>query len=163
MTDIHGMPGHLIRRLNQISTSVFAERMEREGLDCTPVQYAALATIAKRPDIDQASLAGLIAYDRATLGNVVERLDRKGLVARQVCPQDRRSRQLRLTSQGERMLDRLKPVVEDLQNDILSGLSESETDSLMALLRKATTIGNARSRAPVLADTGKTRARKEEA
>ena len=40
--DIHTMPGHLIRRLNQISVAMFMDRMAQAGLNMTPVQYAAL-------------------------------------------------------------------------------------------------------------------------
>ena len=36
----HGMPGHLIRRLHQLSTQCFANRMRAAGFDVTPVQFA---------------------------------------------------------------------------------------------------------------------------
>ncbi|WP_292685703.1 MarR family transcriptional regulator [Novosphingobium sp.] len=76
--DIYGMPGHLIRRLQQQSTQVFAARMREAGFDITPVQFAAMDALAARPGIDQATLAQLIAYDRATIGGVVDRLEGKG-------------------------------------------------------------------------------------
>ena len=71
MYEVHAMPGHLIRRLQQIAVSVFTERVTKAGFDITPVQFAALSTIAENPGLDQASLAGLIAYDRVTIGGVV--------------------------------------------------------------------------------------------
>lgn len=145
------MAGHLIRRLNQISVSVFAERMAREGFDFTPVQYAALSTVAANPGLDQATLAGLIAYDRATLGGVVDRLEQKALVERSVSRADRRARELHLTAKGADMLALLKPIVADLQDDILMGLDEKEKLQMMRLLEKATSAGNELSRAPLLA------------
>ena len=51
------MPGHLIRRLHQISVSLFAARMAEAGLDLTSVQYAALVTVRENPGLDQATLA----------------------------------------------------------------------------------------------------------
>lgn len=144
------MAGHLIRRLNQISVSVFAERMAREGFDFTPVQYAALSTVAANPGLDQATLAGLIAYDRATLGGVVDRLEQKALVKRSVSRADRRARELHLTAKGADMLALLKPIVADLQDDILMGLDEKEKLQMMRLLEKATSAGNELSRAPLL-------------
>ena len=43
--DIYNYAGHLIRRLNQISTSVFQAGMKEAGQDLTPVQFAALNAI----------------------------------------------------------------------------------------------------------------------
>jgi DNA-binding MarR family transcriptional regulator len=48
------------------------------------VRYAALPVIAARPGLDQAALAGAIAFDRPTTGGVIDRLEAKGLVRRQM-------------------------------------------------------------------------------
>ena len=132
MAEIHHMPGHLIRRLNQISTAVFADHMAANGMDLTPVQFAALSTIAEQPRIDQVGLAGAIAYDKVTIGGVIDRLENKGLVTRRVSPHDRRMRQLRITAAGTRLLERVRPVVRALQDDILAGLDEAGTQHLHA-------------------------------
>ena len=150
MSSIHGMPGHLVRRLHQISTSVFAERMATAGHDVTPVQYAALATLADHPGIDQATLAGLIAYDRVTIGGVVDRLEAKGLIERAVNDRDRRSRVLKLTGAGAALAADLAPIVIGLQDDILGGLDAGERARLLELLEKAAAAGNALSRAPLV-------------
>ena len=154
MSSIHGMPGHLIRRLHQISTSVFADRMAAAGHDVTPVQYAALATLAEHPGIDQATLAGLIAYDRVTIGGVVDRLVQKDLVERSVNAQDRRSRVLALTDAGGVLVAALAPIVTALQDDILPGLDPAERAQLPALLARAADAGNGRSRAPLVLPPG---------
>ncbi|MCI5075107.1 MarR family transcriptional regulator [Oricola sp.] len=150
MPEVHEMPGHLIRRLNQISVSVFSERMGQEGYDLTPVQFAAMSVLKLDPGIDQATLAGSIAYDRATIGGVLDRLQHKGLIERTVSRHDRRARALRLTAQGESVLDAVTPVVRDLQGDILAGLTPAEQDQFLALARKATEAGNTLSRAPLV-------------
>ena len=154
MSEIYGMPGHLIRRLQQISASVFAERMRALGLDLTSPQYAALSILAERPGIDQATLAGLIAHDRPTIGGVVERLEAKGLAERRVNPSDRRARLLRLTSEGEALLARLRPVVRALQAEILPGLTGEERAEFVRLASKVAEAGNARARAPRAAGDG---------
>ncbi|MFZ2102723.1 MAG: MarR family transcriptional regulator [Oricola sp.] len=154
MSDIHEMPGHLIRRLNQISVAIFSDRMAREGMDLTPVQFAALAAIESDPGIDQATLAATIAYDRATIGGVVDRLEQKGLIERFVSEKDRRARTLRLTAKGKALLTRARPAVRDLQADILAGLDAAERTQIVALLKKATDAGNGLARAP-MAPTGR--------
>lgn len=131
------MPGHLIRRLHQISTALFAERLKAVGMDITSVQYAALTTLRAAPGIDQATLAQLIAYDRATIGGVIDRLERKGWVTRKVNVKDRRARNVWLAPEGADVLETVSPVVETLQETILDRLDATERATFIALLQKA--------------------------
>lgn len=135
--EAYDMAGHLIRRLHQISTQVFMARAREAGFDLTPVQFAAMDAIRVNPDIDQAGVAALIAYDRATIGGVIDRLATKGYVARTVSARDRRAREVRLTEDGEALFTALLPVVRDLQGDILARLSAEERATFMALARKS--------------------------
>ena len=139
---ISDMPGHLIRRLNQLSTQVFSQRIREAGLNLTPVQFAALDAINSNSGIDQASIAALIAYDKATIGGVIDRLEQKGLVARSISDRDRRAREVRLTRQGEQTYLSAIPIVASLQKEILGGLSEEERSKLLKLLRKAVRISD---------------------
>ena len=135
------MAGHLIRRLHQQSTQVFQAQTQAAGLDLTSVQFAALDAIAQQPGIDQASLAATIGFDRATIGGVIDRLERKGLVQRVVSTQDRRARQLNLTPDGGQLLAASRPVVEALQADILAPLTPEDRTTFLALAHKALGLG----------------------
>jgi len=147
--DQHEMPGHLVRRFQQIAVAVFLAEVEAAGYDLTPVQYAALATIKANPGVDQITLAGLIAYDRTTITGVVDRLAQKGLLLRRPSSRDRRARELQLTEQGRRTLRGITPAVEAAQQMMMRGLTEKEAAELMRLLRKAIAAGNELSRAPL--------------
>lgn len=131
------MAGHLIRRLHQQSMQVFQLQTQAAGCDLTSVQFAALDAIAQQPDLDQASLAAAISFDRATMGGVIDRLEAKGLVQRTVSAQDRRARLLRVTAEGQKLLAHVRPVVLALQDDILEPLTARERDQFMELARKA--------------------------
>ena len=147
---IYSMPGHLIRRLHQISTSVFADRMKSLGTDLTAPQFATLVALRAHPGSDQATLAGLIAHDRPTMGGLVARLVTKGLVGRAPNPKDKRAKTVTLTPKGDALLDQLLPHVAALQTDILPGLSASEQAVFLDLAQKITTSGNDLSRAPLI-------------
>lgn len=142
------MPGHLARRFQQIAVAVFQSEMAAIGCDLTPVQYAALVAIRARPMIDQATLAGEIAFDRTTITGVVDRLENKGLITRQVNAKDRRARELVITAEGQVMLDHIAPAVNSAQALMTRGLSSEETTHLIHLLRKAIDAANELSRAP---------------
>lgn len=135
--------GHLIRRLHQKSTQVFQSRMRSAGIDVTPVQFAALDVLRSNQGVDQASLADLVAKDRATMGSVLDRLEQKGLVNRKVSARDKRARVLTLSEAGKALLAKARPVVADLQRDILDGLTDEEYEHFLGLALKAALYASA--------------------
>lgn len=149
MLEIYEMPGHLVRRLNQASVSVFMDETAKKGFDLTPVQYAALSAIEAKPGLDQATLASRIAYDRVTIGGVVDRLVQKELVRRETNPSDRRARNLSVTEKGTQALAEIRPIVNEVQTILLEGLDADERQEFVRLLQKACEAVNDRSRAPL--------------
>ena len=149
MLEIFEMPGPLVRRLNQASVSMFMEETGKRGYDLTPVQYSALTAICDRPGLDQATLANHIAYDRVTIGGVVDRLVQKKFVRREISATDRRARELYLTESGAKVLEEVRPIVRDTQELLLQGLEPDERVTFLRMLRKAAEAVNERSRAPL--------------
>ncbi|WP_417743812.1 MarR family winged helix-turn-helix transcriptional regulator [Salipiger sp.] len=145
-TDLHDLPGHLIRRMHQISVSAFAAETKAAGVDLTPMQFAALCMLWENPGIEQATLAGLVAIDRPTIGGVVARLEARGLLERGVSPSDRRARILNLTEAGAALLREARPLVQRAQDAMLGELAPDERDTLVALLLKATRAETSPSR-----------------
>jgi DNA-binding MarR family transcriptional regulator len=117
------------------------------------VQYAALSALLAYPAIDQNTLARLIAYDRVTIGGVLERLVAKGAVSRAQNARDKRAHVLNLTATGRAIVRRATPVVNRLQRRILGGLTSEERRLLVALISKAEEKNNSESRAPLQAPT----------
>jgi MarR family transcriptional regulator, lower aerobic nicotinate degradation pathway regulator len=107
--DLSDLPGHLIRRLQQIAVAVFLQETETAGT--TPVQFAALHAVAGSPGIDQRTLAGQIGLDTSTVAGVVDRLEARGLLSRAVSSSDRRVRQLALTVEGQAVLAEMQPAM----------------------------------------------------
>ena len=58
-------------------------------------------------------------------------------------------RLLQVTTSGGRLLDRVRPIVVALQDEILTGLTRTERKTLVDLMEKAAVAGNDRSRAPL--------------
>jgi DNA-binding MarR family transcriptional regulator len=128
------LPGHSIRRLQQIAVALFMEQTRTHGV--TPVQYAALEEIFKSPGLDQRTLAAAIRFDTSTIGGVIDRLEKRGLVVRSASPTDRRVRLLELTREGETVLAAMQPDVQTAQIAMLAPLSESERMQFIALTKK---------------------------
>ena len=140
--DLTEMAGHLVRRLHQISTTTFYQHVKDAGYDITPVQFAAMHALSMNPDIEQAQVSALIAYDRATIGGVIDRLEQKGYISRSVSSKDKRARVCRLSSEGQKVIQLISPIVESLQHEILCGLDEHEYQQFMALAQKAVNYTN---------------------
>lgn len=143
---VDDQPGHLIRRLHQISVGIFVQ--ETDSLGVTPMQYAALQTVAKQPGIDQRSLSKSIALDASTTGGVVDRLEARQLLERRTSPADRRVRLLHVTPQGLTLLDEITPMMLQAQQRILDPLSPDQQRQFMELLGLLVETNNDQSRAP---------------
>ena len=128
--ELHLMPGHLIRRAHQISAAIFMEECAAHNV--TPVQYACLSAIARQPGVDATRLASAVAFDRSTLGNVLERLETKGWVERKPSPEDRRVKLLHITDAGEQLLDAIEPRVLATQKRLLKPLAPADRKTFHA-------------------------------
>lgn len=146
LLDLHEHPGHLLRRAQQISVSLFYDEL---GDEMTPVQYAILGQLALHPGIDQVSLAGLAAIDTSTGAAVCARLEEKGLLKRRVIPHNRRQRALTITPNGTRMLKAMEAGALRLRERLLEPLSPAEQRRFMTLLTKLVRANNTQSRAPL--------------
>lgn len=132
--DYHAAPGHLIRRAHQLAISIFAEKTT--AFDITPVQFAMLNALMDDPGEDQITLAGKVAFDAATSGAVIARLEAKGLLRRDADPKDKRRKLLTATKAGEKTVIAMKTAVADVQGQIMQPLTLSEAEQLTSLLSK---------------------------
>tara|TARA_R110002110_G_scaffold2871_1_gene14483 strand:- start:1214 stop:1681 length:468 start_codon:yes stop_codon:yes gene_type:complete len=112
----------------------FGKSVGREGI--SPPQFGTLLLIEANPDISQSAVAEALRFDRSTLVQIIDRLENRGLVVRNVSPTDRRSHALRLTDRGTAALATLKELALAHEADVAAGLSDAERAELIALLAK---------------------------
>ena len=150
MDAVYTAPGYLFRRMQQIAVAIFIE--ECKAFDLTPVQYAALIAIRTHPGIDATRLSAVIAFDRSTLGSVIERLEAKDYVERMPSPGDRRVKLLYLTQAGGDLLRDIMPSVDRAQARMLQPLKPADRKTLLTLLEQLVDLNNEASRVPVRAE-----------
>jgi DNA-binding MarR family transcriptional regulator len=132
--DVATAPGHLIRRAQQIAVSIFADSLAAS--DITPVQFAILNALSETPDIDQVTLSKRVAFDPATSGSVIRRLEAKGWLARQAHATDRRRKLLVVTPAGLQALAGMQTAVADVQSQILAPLNADEQKQFVDMLAR---------------------------
>src|SRR5258706_7389292 len=150
MDAVYTKPGYLFRRMQQIAVAIFVE--ECRAYDLTPVQYAALVAIRTHPGIDATRLSAVIAFDRSTLGSVIERLEAKDYVERKPAREDKRVKLLHLTKQGAALLRDIMPSVDRAQARMLQPLKPADRKTLLALLTQLVDLNNEASRVPLRAE-----------
>lgn len=131
--NLDDLPGHYIRRLQQMAVAIFLEETEAHGI--TPVQYAAMQAVHDRPQLDQRTLSRSIGFDTSTIGGVIDRLEKRGLMQRNASDEDRRVRLLTLTAEGEALLEEVQPAMMRAQLRMLEPLPEPDRARFMQMLK----------------------------
>ncbi|MGB6538515.1 MAG: MarR family transcriptional regulator [Xanthobacteraceae bacterium] len=131
------MPGYLIRRSKQMSTGIFADNCRDFGI--TPIQFAALTILRLRPAIDQTEVGEIAGLDPSTMGDVIARLERRGLLQRH---EQGQRRVCDLTAAGTLLLDQVTPRVVNAQRRLVGVLTAREQAQLLRLLSKMNGVSN---------------------
>jgi DNA-binding MarR family transcriptional regulator len=145
--DLVDMPGHLLRRCQQIAVALFLQ--ECREVDLTPLQYAVLRALDQHGELDQNRLGGLTALDRTTVSTVIGKLETRGLVARRRSRADRRHNAISITGAGTALLGRAQPAVDAAQDRILAPLAPGERQVFLDCLKRIADGNNLESRAPL--------------
>lgn len=131
--DLRTLPGHFARRVHQLAVALYAQ--EVGDLSVTPVQYSSLQTICNQPGIDQKTLANTVGFDTSTIAGVIDRLEARGLVVRNVSPSDRRARLITPTEKGVQVLAAVVPRMIKSQERLLEPLTKAERVEFMRLMK----------------------------
>jgi MarR family transcriptional regulator, lower aerobic nicotinate degradation pathway regulator len=132
---LYDKPGHLIRRLQQISIGIFYKFVT---LDITPLQYACLEGVFSYPDVDNSRLAQLVNLDRPTLGSIVKRMEAKGWLEIRADPQDKRANCLNLTERGRQVLFDTRPLVDTADRELVQPLSRTDRERFLDRVARLT-------------------------
>ena len=125
---------HLLRQLFQQHTA----RWQHELPELTKPQYAVMRSVAEHPGIEQVALieAAVAVSTKATLAEMLSRMEARGLVRREHDPADKRRRFVFLTAEGEALLESSKPIGNEVDEAFLGRLNGAEREQFSALIKK---------------------------
>ena len=127
--------GQLLFRLWRASHTQTAAALQSIGL--TPALFAVLNYLRAREGAIQQQIGSAMGIDPSTMVSLIDQLERAGLAERRPHPQDRRAREVLITRKGRRILEQARKLAEEVEGDVLAGLSPAERRRLVTLLRKA--------------------------
>lgn len=124
--------GFLIGDTGRLLRRAFDERVRTKGI--TRPQWRVLGLLNRFGGSTQVTLAEMMDVEPITLGRMIDRLQDARLVERRADPADRRAWRVHLTPAGEDRLVELKPLANDLFDDAVAGLTDSQQSQLEAML-----------------------------
>jgi len=126
--------GYLLRRAHQRASAIFQSGIGDPNI--TPTQYSSLAKLDEYTELSQNLLGRLVGMDKATMQGVVRRLKERGLVDSRPDPGDARRTLLSLTTEGQRLVNRLLVNGPAVSRETLKPLSAQEQKQLLDLLSR---------------------------
>ncbi len=121
--------------LNQCANAIRLETAKAlEKYSINPREAGVLVCLLENAPIVQQDLAELARIDRTTTMNIVTKLVDDGLIERKLHPMDRRAWVLSLTEKGKKTAVSVAGMVDRVQDDFLSKLSQSQQDCLKSAL-----------------------------
>jgi DNA-binding MarR family transcriptional regulator len=125
---------YVVARLERAIRSAVNERVRAYGL--TTLQYTTLSVLGARGEpLSNAQLARRAYMTPQSMIEVIDALERKGLIRRDPHPNHRRVYPATLTAKGRRVLKACDAAVEEMEEEMLAGLGVEERKLLRDWLK----------------------------
>jgi MarR family transcriptional regulator for hemolysin len=125
--------GFLISDVARLMRTAFDRRVRRLGL--TRSQWLVINRLHRRPGATQSELADMLEVEKATAGRMIDRMEKKGWVARRPNPSDRRVNRLFLTAEADLIEVQLAQIADRTVDDALELLSAPEREQFSEWMR----------------------------
>ncbi|MBX9707282.1 MAG: MarR family transcriptional regulator [Caulobacteraceae bacterium] len=134
-------PSHLMHRALQLALDVYAEELGSDGP--TQRQFAVMEAVSVKEGLTQTELVKATGIDRSTLADLVARMTTKGLLTRERSTLDARAKAVRLSPEGQALLDAARPKVEAADRRIMALLPKGKRDGFLDLLAELASAADA--------------------
>ena len=125
-------PSHLMHRALQLALDIYAEEAGEGGP--TQRQFAVMEAVSVKEGLTQTELVRATGIDRSTLADLVARMTTKGLLSRERSALDARAKAVRLSAEGQALLDAARPRVEAADKRIMGLLPKAKRDGFLDML-----------------------------
>ena len=128
--------GMLIGQVHRLSTKRFVQKSHKFGLDISLDQWLVLGPIWKNEGIAQKDIAEYCGKDKTSITKIINTLEKKNLVVRVPDQLDHRVKRIVLSNKGKELFLNALPVIEETRDELRSGISDKEIESLITVLTK---------------------------
>lgn len=116
---------------------VFAQKKLKEfGYKITIDQWLTIKSILENPGISQQEIGEIVFKDNASVTRIIELLVKSGYLEREINPLDRRKSNLKVTPEGESIIEKVQSLVYQNRKTALEGITEEELEITNRTLKK---------------------------
>ena len=112
------------------------DRFSENGVGLTKVQWLLLKILYQMNGESQHNLAFLTNRDKASLTRLLTTMEKKNLVARIPSETDQRVNRIYITTNGEKILRKAQPVIDEIISEMQEGITEAERICTIKVLKK---------------------------
>ncbi|MFT5999347.1 MAG: DNA-binding MarR family transcriptional regulator [Neolewinella sp.] len=106
------------------------------GIDLTKDQWLVLKKVHDEDGVAPLEIANVLGKEAASMTRILDILERKQLLKREQNPADRRSSLVFCTNEGKEIYARVLPLVKDIRNQAVRGMTAEELNELRISLQK---------------------------
>ncbi|WP_235439694.1 MarR family winged helix-turn-helix transcriptional regulator [Paenibacillus sp. DMB20] len=108
------------------ASNLFANKLK--SFDITPEQWSMLSRISENEGLKQKEVAARADKDQPTTTRILDLLEKKGLIRREISPNDRRAFLLRMTEAGHELLASTSEIEKECGRLITEGIDPKEME-----------------------------------
>lgn len=124
--------GFLIHDVSRMRRKAFDQFMRPLGI--TRARWWVIAYLSRQDGMMLTELADRLDVGKASLGDLIDRLESTGWVKREVDPMDKRVKRIYLARNSQQLLDRMAEYERAFNEQALRGLTNEDRDTLARLL-----------------------------
>lgn len=104
------------------------------NINITVEMYLVLRCLWEKDGRNQQEIADLLYRDKASLTNLLDNLEKRKLVKRQQNQLDKRSKNIVLTTEGQKLKEKVMPIIMEVLDRIESNVDEEELATTLKVL-----------------------------
>ena len=140
-TELADCPYYLVTRVALQVTAALKKGLRAAGVQAVrPAYLGVLMSLWRKDGLEVTALGRRVGLEPSTMTGLLDRMERDGLVARTVDPQDRRAQRIRLTPLGSDVRAPVAAVVDGVMPRVFAGIAPQELERTKQLLRQV--LGN---------------------
>lgn len=124
----------VLSRAHKVISEETNQFFQKNGLN--PTEFAVLELLYHKGRQPLQQIGNKILLASGSITYVIDKLEKRGFLARVSCPSDRRVTYAEITEAGEAFMGELFPQHEKHLHDLLSSLTEDEKETAIQLLKK---------------------------
>ncbi len=133
---IHLLPIFLMEQIVKRYRAIAQQSISRHEPDLTVDQWLVLKQISENNGSSQVEIAASTVKDAPTTTRIIDHLGKKELIRKELDPEDRRRHRVFTTPRGERLIEKLLPVVHHYRQIPERAFSAHEREQMLSLLKR---------------------------